>query len=102
MAGTTPVTTLEEFTLPPVRALDPFGDYRLTRLALISLALSVGTVFLSRFREIATIILYTQDGIQLRSYSPGLTNPGIRSHNRRAYQTEPRNEATAPTRGESV
>ena len=33
MAGTTPVTTLEEFTLPPVRVLDPFGDYRLTRSA---------------------------------------------------------------------
>ena len=31
MASTTPVTTLEEFTLPPVRVLDPFGDYRLTR-----------------------------------------------------------------------
>ena len=36
MASTTPVTTLEEFTLPPVRVLDPFGDYRLTRSAPIN------------------------------------------------------------------
>ena len=36
MADTTPATTLEEFTLPPVRALGPFGDYLLTRLALIN------------------------------------------------------------------
>ena len=36
VASTTPVTTLEEFTLPPVRVLDPFGDYRLTRSAPIN------------------------------------------------------------------
>ena len=31
MAGTTPVTTLEEFTLPLVRGVVPFGGYQLTR-----------------------------------------------------------------------
>ena len=50
VVGTKPVTTLEEFALPPVQALDPFGDYQLMRSALVSL--NVASIVLNEMSKI--------------------------------------------------